>query len=401
MAVNSMTFKQSAAMLNSLAKQMTGENTIAAVDESEFVAVATTLLQQGYDQLNTAISQLVSRTIYVARAYSPVFPTLERDSEIWGGIVRKVTLLDTEFMDDQGYSIGEGVGASGTDPFVTNKQKAVQFNYYGGSIHELLVTDTEEQLNQAFSGSAEFGSFIAAKVVNINNQLEQKIETESRLVLNNAMAAAISADSNGRVLHALTEYKAETGNTTITASNYLSEVELPAFAKWMTGKIATLKRNLKNRSVRYHQDITSYNGATLTSKIKRHTPEEFLNVYLLGEFMDQVKANVLSSTYHDELVSMGKYEEVNFWQSEDSPTSINVRPNILKSDGTCAATASAIEQDAIVGVLFDDDAVGITVIDEGVASIYNPRGRYFNNWHNWAVRYYNDQTENLIVIVLD
>lgn len=398
MAVNSMTFKQSSAMLNALLKQMTGENAIAPVDESEFVSVATTLLQQGYDPLNTAISQLVARTIYVARTYSPVFPTLERSEEVWGGIVRKVTMLDTEFMDDQGYAIGDGIG-SGPDPFVTNKQKAVQFNIYGGNVYELLVTDTEEQLNTAFSGSAEFGSFIAAKTVNINNQLEQKIEAESRIALTNAMAAAIDDDDNSRVLHALTEYKAETGNTTITAANYLSEVELPAFSKWLTAKIATMKRNLRNRSVRYHKDITSYNGAVLSSPIKRHTPEEFLNVYLLGEFMDQVKANVLSSTYHDELVSMGKYEEVNFWQSEDSPKAINVKANKLKADGTCeAATVTA---DEVIGVLFDDEAVGITVKNEGVGTIYNPRGRYFNNWHNWLVRYYNDQTENMIVITLD
>lgn len=401
MAVNSMSFKQSATLLNTLMQQMTGEASVAATDESEFVAVATTALQQGYDQLNTAISQLVSKTIYVARTYSPVFPTLERNEELWGGIVRKVTMLDTEFMDDKGYAIEDGVGASGTDPFVTNKQKAVQFNFYGGAIYELLVTDTEEQLNQAFSGSAEFGSFIAAKTVNINNQLEQKIETESRIALTNAMAAALNADDNGRVLHVITAYQAETGNNTITASNYLSEAELPAFAKWLTGKIATLKRNLRNRSTKYHQDITEYNGEALTSPIKRHTSEEYLNLYLIGEFMDQVKANVLSSTYHDELVTMGKYEEVNFWQGESDPMKISVKPNVLAEDGTCAATAQAITEDGIIGVLFDDETVGITVMDEGVRTIYNPRGRYFNNWHNWLVRYYNDQTENMIVLQLD
>lgn len=401
MAVNSMTFKQAATLLNAVMKQMTGVDSVAAIDEAEFVAVATVALQQGYDQLNTAISQVVSRTIYVARAYTPVFPTLERDSEVWGGILRKVTMLDTEFMNDQGYAIADGVGAAGTDPFVTNKQKAVQFNFYGGNIYELLVTDTEEQLNQAFSGSAEFGSFMAAKMVNLNNQLEQKIEAESRLVLCNAMAAAINANDNGRVVHLLTEYKAATGNTTITAANYLSEAELPAFAKWVYGRMKTLKRELKNRGTRFHQDIATYNGAAISAPIKRHTPEEFVNVYMLGQFMDQIESNVLSSTYHQEILSLGKYEDVNFWQGESDPAKISVKPNILDEDGLCAAAAENVTQDGIVGVMFDDEAVGITVKDEGVRSIYNPRGRYMNNWHNFAVRYQNDQTENLVVFVLD
>ena len=48
-----------------------------------------------------------------------------------------------------------------------------------------------------------------------------------------------------------------------------------------------------------------------------------------------------------------------------------------------------------------DEALGITVMNEDVRSIENPRGRYFNNWYNWVCRYYNDQTENFIVLVLD
>ena len=44
MAVNSMTFQQSATLINTLKQQMTGETSIVPVDESEFVAVGTTLL---------------------------------------------------------------------------------------------------------------------------------------------------------------------------------------------------------------------------------------------------------------------------------------------------------------------------------------------------------------------
>lgn len=398
MAVNSMTFKQSATLLNSVMAQMGGAS-LTATNEAEFVAVATTALQAGYDQLNKAISQVLTKSIYSSRAYSPIYPSLERDTAVWGGIVRKVTILDLDLMDDAAFSLTDG--QTGPDPFLVNKQKAVQFNFYGGNVKELVVTTTEDQLRQAFSSSADFGSFMAAQAQNLVNQLNQKIEAESRITVNNMIAAAITADSNERVIHLLTEYKAATGNATITAANYLSAAEFEPFAKWMYGRLNTLKRFMAERTSMFHANITSYNGAALSKSIMRHTPEEYMNIYMLSEFMDQVDSSALSGIYNEEILQIGNFERVNYWQSIKAPDSINVVANVLQADGSCAATEAAVEATGIVGVLFDYEACGITLIDEGVRSIENPRGRYFNSWYSWTSRWFNDQTENFVVLQLD
>ena len=397
MAVNSMSFKQSATLLNAIMEQITGTDQLTAVDESEFVSVATTALQTGYDQLNKAVSQVLSRSIYSARAYSPIYPSIERNSEVWGGIVRKVTFLDLDFIDDQAFSLTDG--QIGPDPFLVNKQKAVQFNFYGGNVKELVVTITEDQLRQAFSSSADFGSFMSAQAQNLINQLNQKIEAESRIAVNNLIASAITADGD-QVVHLITEYKAETGNNTISKSNYLSNAEFEPFAKWMYGRLNTLKQFMAERSEKYHNQITSYNGASLTKPILRHTPDQYMNIFMLSDFMNQVDASALSGIYNQELLSIGSFQKVNFWQSIDSPDAVDLYPNILKADGTCEK-GSEVDEDGIVGILFDDEAVGISIIDEGVRSIENPRGRYFNNWYNWSTRWYNDQTENHVVLMLD
>lgn len=399
MAVNSMTFQQSATLLNSVMAQMTGAAQLTATDESEFVAVATTALSAGYDALNKAVSQVLSRSIYSSRAYNPIYPSLERNEERWGGIVRKVTFLDLDFMNDAAFSLTDG--QTGPDPFLVNKQKAVQFNFYGGNVKELVVSITEDQLRQAFSSSADFGSFMAAQAQNLINQLNQKIEAESRIAINNMIAAAVSSDSNDRVVHVLTEYKAATGNATITDENYLSEAEFVPFAKWLYGRMNTLKRFMAERTGKYHANITSYNGVSLTKPIMRHTPDQFMNIFMLSEFMDQVDSSALSGIYNEELLEIGNFERVNYWQSIDAPSSISIKANVLQANGSCAATEAAVEESGIIGVFFDDEALGITLIDEGVRTIENPRGRYFNNWHNWTSRWYNDQTENFVVLVLD
>lgn len=397
MAVNSMTFKQSSTLINALLQQMTGQTSIAPADESQFVAVGTSLLQAGYDQLNKAISQVLSRSIFAARAYSPIYPSIERDTEVWGGIVRKITILDLDFEDDPAFNLTDG---SSIDPFKINKQKAVQFNFYGGNILKMRVTYTEDQLRQAFTSSANFGSFMAAQAQNLLNQINQKIEVESRAVVNNMIAAAVNAGGD-RVVHLLTEYKAATGNTTITAANYLSAAEFEPFAKWFYGRLNTLKRFMSERTGKFHQNITTYNGVSLTKPIMRHTPDQYMNVFMLSQFMDQVDSSALSGIYNEQLLQLGAFERVNYWQAIDSPDQIAITPNVLAADGTCAATAEAVEESGIIGCLFDVEALGITVKDEGVRSIENPDGRYFNNFYNWTCRWYNDQTENFVALVLD
>ena len=318
------------------------------------------------------------------------------DSEKWGGITRKVTTLDGEFIDDQGYPLTDGTSI---DPFLIQKRKNVQFNFYGGNTKEMLVTTPEEQLNTAFHSSGEFGSFMAAQAVQLQNQLKQKIEAESRIVVNNMIGAAINAGGD-RVMHVLTEYKAATGNTTITAANYLSEAEFVPFAKWLYGAIVTKKRFLAERSSKYHAQINTYAGVTLTKPILRHTQEQYLRIFMLSSFMDQINSSALSGIYNKDILSIGRYESVNFWQNIDAPSSVSVTANELQADGTCAA-GTPVVSDIVLGCLFDVEALGITVKNESVRSIYNPRGRYFNNWYNWIVRLFNDQTENFIVLLLD
>ena len=400
MAINSMSFAQSATLLNEVLEQMTGASSLAPVDESEFVAVASTVLQTGYDQLNKAISQVLTRSIYAARAYNPIYPSIMRDSQVWGGIVRKVTVLDLDFIDDEAFKIADGNGISDCDPFLVNKQKAVQFNFYGGNIKELVVTTTEDQLRQAFTSSADFGSFMAAQSQNLINQLNQKIEAESRITVNNMIMAACY-EGGDRVVHLFSEYQQDTGNTTIDITNYLSAAEFEPFAKWMYGRLNTLKDYMKERTSKFHANITTYNGAALSKPIMRHTPEENLNIFMLSPFMNQVDSSALSGIYNTQFLSIGGFERVNYWQSIESPDTVQGKANIMDVDGTCYTTDDPVTCSGVIGVLFDDEALGITVIDEGVRSIENPRGRYFNNWYNWTARWYNDQTENFVVLCLD
>ena len=73
MSVNTMAFEDAAAILNNIRKQVTGETAAAPINTSQFISVANTVLQAGYDPVMGAITQMVSRTIFSIRPYNRKF----------------------------------------------------------------------------------------------------------------------------------------------------------------------------------------------------------------------------------------------------------------------------------------------------------------------------------------
>ena len=116
-----------------------------------------------------------------------------------------------------------------------------------------------------------------------------------------------------------------------------------------------------------------------------------------------MNARVLADTFNDQRAEYADFESVNFWQSAKTPDSINIKPAYLKvSDGTIIEASDAVSQDGIIGVIFDRDALGVTIMNEETnASPSNARGRYTSVFMHFIQRYWNDFTEKGCVILLD
>ena len=397
MSVNSMNFEDSSTLLSAVLSQVTGEEQIAPVDEREFVSMGTTALKMGYDPLATAVSQVLSRTVFSIRDYIEQFPNIERDNIEWGGIVRKEIPLDT--ADPEETKMFDLVDGQSVDQYEINKQKSVQLNFYGGTTHDRHTTITREQLKTAFSGSMEFGSFMAMQMTNIYNQIKQTKENETRACILNLIGAKVKADSRN-VIYLFDEYKAETGNTTITEANFMSEAEFPAYAKWLYGYVATLKGMLAERTSRYHFNLTHYNGSAV-KPIMRFTRGTELKMFMINKLMKHINTQVLASVYNPEKLDLGDINTVNFWQSIDSPMEVKVKPVYLDADGNIVENDDVpVQLTNVAGILFDRDACGLTVInDEEDMTPFNARGKYWNIWWSWICRWYNDISENCIVLI--
>lgn len=384
-----MSFEQAATLLNAIHQQVTGETTIAATDVSSFISVAQKTLQTGYDPVLNAISQVVGRTIFSIRPYTAKFGGILMDSQMWGAITRKVAISDKPFENNEAFNLVDG---QAVDMYTVNKPNVVQFNYYGAETFTKSLTIFRKQLDNAFRSPEEFGSFMIMITQNALDMIEQSRESMARMALCNFIAGKINAQ-NG-VIHLLAEYNQDVGGS-FTATTIKDPANFPAFVKWVYARIATLTNLMTERSELFQIQVTG-------NELKRHTPFDRQKVYILNWLMNNIDARVLADTYNYKFLELADVEAVNYWQAIDTPDQIDVLPVVLQNDGTLDSPAAAISQSAVMGVIFDEEALGITVMDEfsGLTPM-NVKGQYWNQYYSYLIRYYNDFTEKGIVLLLD
>lgn len=389
MAANDLTFEQIVTVLNSIATQATGQAQLTATNTSDFITVAQTTLKAGADPIMNAISQTLSKTIFSIRPYFEKFQGLRVDSIRWGNHVRKLSSVDRPFIQADKWNLTDGTSV---DPFVIRQPEVLQTNFYGADTYADELTVFDDQLDNAFKGPDEFGSFISMIMGNITDKHAQAREALARACIANLIGGKVAGDS-GNVIHLLTEYNTLTG-LTLTAQTVYQPANFAPFMQWVYSRIAEMSSKLTERTTKYHINVTG-------KPIARHTPMERQKVFMYAPARYQIDARVLADTYHDTFLRFAADETVNYWQAIDDPAAINVKPTYMGSNGALTTPASAAKTDNIFAVLMDDEAAGYTTIHEKMGSIYNPRGEYSNIFWSFDLRYWNDFTENAIVFLLD
>ena len=388
MALN---FNQCATLLKAINEQATGKTTLAPTTPGEFVSVATTTLMSGYDNVINAVSQVLSKTIFSVRPYNAKMEGLMVDSVRYGNHVRKLVTLDADPETDDRIPLTDGTSV---DQQRVKKPAVLQTNFYGANVYQRSVTIFRDQLDTAFTSAEEFSRFVGMVIQNVMDQREQDIENCKRMALNNFIAGKIKGDEDN-VVHLLTEYKAESGLADLTAETVLSPANYPDFIKFAIGRIKTIGDLMTERSIKYHLNTTS-------AKIPRHTPLADQRVYLLSQYVNKMEASVFSTVFNEDYLKTVDFERINFWQSLDAPASIDITPSYMQTDGTIKTSETNVTSTAVFGVVFDREAVGMTMVNEWSAPApFNARGGYTNTFWHYTTRFWNDFTENGVVFLLD
>lgn len=382
-------------LINAISAQSVGASGLTATDTSSFIKVAEAIMQTGVESTMNALAYVLGRTIFSIRPYSSKLASLERDPERWGMITRKITYLMMGAVSSQNWNTQlDGTqladGAS-VDPFEINGVKTIQFNIPGAETLETKYTQFMNQLRVALRSEAEFVEFFNGLGRHILNMIEKQKESKSRAVLANFIAGKVAMDNGVRDL--VYDFNVAFG------TSYTREQLLTTYAqdfwKFVAAEIKTDSERLTNMSVSNHCSLTGYDP------IVRHTPVERQKLVVYGPAFNAQKAYVFSTLFNPEYLNISTTEELTHWQAEDYPASINVKPSIFNTTtGEANAALAAVSIPYVLGVLFDEEALGIMPKFESAGSIYNPHGDYTNFVWHWLYKSYCDYTENGIVYVL-
>lgn len=388
--VNNMDINDVYLVLNELHSQATGTKAIAPVNTGEFVSMATTTLGAGTDIVHNALMTTIAKTIFSARPYDMKFRGLVADETRWGGIVRKITVADSELEADKVYhNIVDG--QINADMYKVKKGDILEMRFYGSDTYQDYFTTFEDQLFTAFESEGQLGSFIAMKSTEMENKWTQYMEELARGALANFIGAKVQL--NNGVIHLLTEYNAATG-LTLTAKDVYKPQYVKPFFEWVKARINTLSRLMTERSELFQVKIQG-------KKINRHTPYANQKLYISSQALDVIDATVLTEAYHNSGLKYGDVEGVTYWQNINTPNEIQVTPSIVNANGA-VSIGEAETVSNIFGILFDEDAIAINAIRRSIGvTPMEQSGRYWDTWLSANTRYTNDLSEKGIILLLD
>lgn len=373
--------------------QQTGAVAVAAEDLSDIVDIGKTVLDYtgasnaNFDSFTRALIDQVGKIMFVDRKYTSQAPDILKDGWAYGSILEKVRCELPDAQDNATWDLFNypyAGGAAYPDPFELSKPNVSAKFFNSKATYEVPITLTEVQMREAFQSASQFGSFIAM----IENRIAMKIT-----LCNDGLIMATIANLIGQkiakgtnVVNLLDLYN-QIASTDIAAADALTNKD---FLRFASKTIGTYKKYLAGASVLYN------NGGYVT-----FTPSDRLKFVALTEFAKALDAYLYSDTFHNEFVTLPGYEEVAYWQGSGKDVNDATDRGTVHVKVDISGTATEVNQEGVVAVMFDDEAAAVCNENYRVTSIYNPRGEYTNFFYKWDAMYMNDTNENCVVFVIN
>lgn len=375
---------------NTIVPNLLGEETTISADLANIVDLGTALADVSAEDVQDYAKDFVvgvARNLFDSRAYKSDTYGLMNDAREYGGVVQRVKVKMYSASDSPIWTL-----ENGTDYF--------DGTYYGPEVDAKIYTkDTAFQVKNSIPVEMFKQSFTSADgVMNLIATIEQQVDNTITNELNGLAKTTlqqmiISADTDGRVVKLLTTYNSLlglTGDNALTADTCLYNAP---FLRWCAMTIVRLRDLTQNMNKKYNDGT-----------IETFTPADDLRVTLLSEFARAIQYNMEADTFHNDLVSVGQYNVIDFWQnsSTDMLPTLDVTASVVAHYGEIEEVPQdEVEVENVVGVLFDRYTAGLTARLDKITAQYIANGDYTTYFHHIANSRFIDTRNTGIILQLD
>lgn len=386
--------KQISSIINDVIEDLTGQSaSIQEADTSNLVSLGKAISDLNlYEGFFGSLVNRLAKTVYFVRLYDGARNrSILRDEHEYGAFIQKVYYTAPALVDNPEYKIPQYTGGAidtynQSSPYdVTGHVTVTAKIFSAQGTFSLEILRPVDQIRSAFLSEAEMMRFIDGIYVCIENQI--KLAEEA--CVSAAVCTAIAADVNGgNVRNLLAEY-----NTLHSANPITSEVDAmtdPDFLKYASKEI--------NQVVKYMRDMsTAFNiGGYMT-----FTDTDNMVVEVLSDAAASFDSYLNADTFHDALVRLPRYEEVNKWQftgqaggSFANNSKIDVINEAFISETNLTGE---IEADGIIAFVHDIEHVAAYFGHRRSWEKYNERDDVYVHGENLRKGYAVDPNANGIV----
>ena len=380
-----MQVKQIYTLVNDVTKEVLGKEALMLEDLSNVVDVGTEIINaNAVDNYVRTLVDRIGRVVFVNRPYSGGAPSVLMDGWEYGSVLEKIAADIPEATENESWELEDGVSY---DPNIFYKPKVYAKFFNSKVTFEVPVSITERQVKESFTSPTQLNAFLSMIYNAVDKSMTIKLDGLVERTINSMI---------GETFHAEFADGTYTGKTSVKAVNLLYEYNT-AFSKTLT-----VAQAMKDPEfIRY----ASYVMGLYIDRMKkistlfniggrdRFTPRDMLHLVALNDFDKAASTYLYGDTYHNQFVSLPKYETVPYWQgsgvdySFDSISQINIK----------TGSGDTINAKGILAVMFDRDALGVTNLNRRVTTNYNPKAEFFSNWYKFDAGYFNDLNENFVV----
>lgn len=382
-----MNIKQIATLLSTVTEEILGTSEIVTEDLRNVIDIGTAILDATtYDHYVKTLVNHIGKVMFVDRPYAGGAPSVFRDSWEYGSILEKVSFELPTATDNSAWNLTDGT--SYADEEHTFHKPAVSVKFFNDrTTYNIPISITERQVKESFSSVNQLNGFISGIYNAVENAITIKNDALVMRTINNMMAETLyDADNDGeygdnsyvRAVNLLKLYNDKFGKT-LTAEAAINDPEFIRFASYT---IAIYKDRMSKMSTLFN-----------VGGKDRFTPADRLHLVLLSDFARGADVYLQSDTYHDDLTRLPNYETVPYWQGSGTDYGFGSISDIHVN----TADNHEVVASGILGVMFDEYALGVTNFERWVTSKYTASADFTNYWFKVDAGYFNDMNENFVV----
>ena len=389
-----MRVNQISTLLNGVFGEILGDTALITEDLSNLVSsgqviTSSTTYSDNFDNYAGAIIDKVGKTIFVDRVYRAKDLGIWRDYFEYGSVLEKIRVDIGEYQDNCEWDLTK-MGTTTLD-YNENLQNHIEelFRFIPANVQakyfnlkttfKTTISITRKQLKSAFNSATDMARFIGMIENRILSKMEIAKEELQRRAIGNFIGEKINTATN--VVNLKAEFEAAGGATITNLGEALRDPDFLRFA----AKRMTMDREFMTQPSKVYTDGSFYN----------HTPIEDSRLIVLSDLDTGLKFNLYGDTYNEEFVKLNNYKTVPFWQGTGTTMALADRSSIKIT----TSEGHTVNRGAILGVLFDRDAIMCCNEDPEVRSQYNADGNFTNFFYCYDASFYNDFDENGVVYV--